>query len=262
MNRVMHTAASGMNAQQLKVDTIANNLANVNTPGYKKTRIEFQDLLYQTVRPAGSVSVGNIQTPTELQVGNGARPVSTSKMFNQGDVVETGNPLDVAIQGDGFFQIIMPDGEIVYTRDGSFKVSSEGRLVTSDGFALEPDVSLPVDTVSIDISRDGLVSAFVSGNADPQEMGQIELARFVNPGGLKNLGHNLFQRTIASGEPVFGTPASEGFGTLEQNYLESSNVEVVQEMVDMIVAQRAYEINSKVITTADDMMGMVNRLKG
>ena len=261
MNRVMHTAASGMAAQQLNVDTIANNLANVNTPGYKKSRVEFQDLLYQSVRPAGSGTLGDTESPTELQVGCGTRPVATSKMYTQGDIVETGNALDIAINGDGFFQILMPDGSMTYTRDGSYKVSAEGKIVNSDGYVLEPEIGIPPDTMGISISRDGRVSVFISGITEPEEIGQIELIRFINPGGLKNLGHNLYQRTIASGESILGNPASEGFGSVEQMYLEMSNVDVVDEMVNMIVAQRAYEINAKVIKTADDMMGMTNRLK-
>jgi flagellar basal-body rod protein FlgG len=261
MNSIMQTAATGMNAQQLNVDTIANNLANVNTPGFKKSRIDFQDLLYQTITPAGADSQGDAKTPTELQVGCGTRPVATSKMFTQGNVTQTGNPLDLAIEGDGFFQIRMPDGTLAYTRDGAFKMSSEGRIVTSDGFIMEPEISVPQDTSSITISRDGQVSVVTTGNTDPQDVGQIELARFVNPSGLKNQGRNLFQKTPASGDPIMGDPTQEGFGTIEQNYLETSNVDLVSEMVNMIVAQRAYETNSKSIRTADDMLSIVNQLK-
>ena len=261
MNRIMNTAASGMSAQQLNVDTIANNLANVNTPGYKKARIEFQDLLYQSVRPAGSETQGDSESPTELQIGCGTRPVATSKMYSQGDIMETGNPLDVAIQGEGFFQIQLPDGTTAFTRDGAFKISSEGRFVNSDGYVLQPEITIPLDTVSISISRDGRVNAFIAAVTEPEEIGQLELVRVINPGGLKNIGHNLYERTTASGEAIFGNPAMEGFGSVEQMYLEMSNVDVVDEMVSMIVAQRAYEVNSKVIKTADDMMGLVNHLK-
>lgn len=261
MNRIMRTAASGMAAQQLNVDTIANNLANVNTPGYKKTRIEFQDLLYQTVIPAGAKTDGESSTPTELQVGCGTRPVATSKMFSQGDITETGNPLDVAIYGEGFFRVLRPDHAPAYTRDGSFKISADGTIVNSEGYVLEPEIEIPMDTVTISISKDGNVSAFISGVAEPEEIGQIELVKFINPAGLRNLGHNLYEETPASGTPIYGDPGTEGFGELEQMYLESSNVDVVDEMVNMIVAQRGYEINSKVIKTADDMMGLVNRLK-
>jgi len=257
----MHTAASGMAAQQMNVDTIANNLANVNTPGYKKNRIEFQDLLYQTVRPEGAAANQNAQAPNGLQMGLGTRPVATSKMFLQGDVNETGNQLDVAIHGDGFFEVRMPDGARNFTRDGSFKISPEGQIVTSDGFVLEPDISIPQDTQNITISRDGLVYAHVAGNTEPEEIGQIELVKFMNPSGLKNMGHNLYQQTVTSGDPLPGSPAEDGFGTIEQGYLESSNVDVVEEMVNMITAQRAYEINSKSVRTADDMMSIVNQLK-
>lgn len=261
MNRIMHTAASGMAAQQLNIDTISNNLANVNTTGFKKSRVEFQDLLYQSIKPAGALTMGDAESPTELQVGCGVRSMGTAKMFTQGEILETGNQLDVAINGDGFFQVVLPDGTQQYTRDGAFKISSDGQLVTSDGYALEPEISIPTDTTSIAISLDGVVSAYIADEELPQEVGQIELARFINPGGLKNMGHNLYSRTEASGEPVFGTPTEEGFGQLEQMYLETSNVDLVSEMVNMIVAQRAYEINSKSIRTADDMMSMVNQLK-
>jgi flagellar basal-body rod protein FlgG len=261
MNSIMQTAATGMAAQQLNVDTIANNLANVNTPGFKKSRIDFQDLLYQTVTPAGADSQGEAKTPTELQVGCGTRPVATSKMFTQGNVTQTGNALDIAIEGDGFFQVRMPDGSSAYTRDGALKLSSDGRIVTSDGFLLQPDISIPQDTASITISRDGKVSVVTAGQNDSQEVGQIELTRFVNPNGLKNIGHNLFQKTPASGDPITGDPTQAGFGNVEQTYLETSNVDIVTEMVNMIVAQRAYETNSKSIQTADNMLSIVNQLK-
>lgn len=261
MNRIMHTAASGMAAQQMNVDTIANNLANVNTPGYKKNRIEFQDLLYQTVRPEGMTVNENAQAPNGLQMGLGTRPVATSKMFMQGDVTETGNQMDLAIHGDGFFEVRMPDGARSYTRDGSFKLSPEGQIVTSDGFVLEPDITVPQDTQNITFSRDGMVYAHVAGNTEPEEIGQIELVKFMNPSGLKNMGHNLYQQTVTSGEAIPGSPVEEGFGSIEQFYLESSNVDVVEEMVSMITAQRAYEINSKSVKTADDMMNIVNQMK-
>jgi len=261
MNRIMHTASSGMAAQQLKVDTIANNLANVNTPGYKKNRVEFQDLLYQMVTPAGAPTMDGSRTPTPLQVGCGTRPVAMSKVFSQGNITQTGNPLDVAINGDGFFEIRMPDGARAFTRDGAFKLSADGRLVNSDGYILEPDISFPENTNTITISRDGRIYAHMSGSENPEELGQLELYRFVNAGGLKNLGHNLYQQTVASGDAFPGMPTSEGFGSIEQMYLESSNVDVVEEMVNMIVAQRGYEINSKVIKTADEMMSLTNRLR-
>jgi flagellar basal-body rod protein FlgG len=261
MDKALRTAASGMRAQQLHIDTIANNLANVNTTGFKKSKVEFQDLLYQTIRPAGSFTAEGVQSPTELQVGCGTRPVSTAKMFTQGDVTETGNALDVAIEGDGFLQFRMTDGTIAYSRDGTLKVSSDGQLVNSDGYYLEPGITIPVDTQNISISRDGIISVELANTTESQEVGQLELARFINPAGLKNLGRNLMVPTGASGEPIIGVPELEGFGGLNQGYLESSNVEVVEEMVNMIVAQRAYELNSKAIKTSDDMMGLVNNLK-
>ena len=261
MDKSLRIAATGMRAQQLHIDTIANNLANVNTTGFKKSKVEFQDLLYQTIRPAGASVSEDAKAPTELQVGCGTKPVSTTKMFTQGDVVATDNALDLAIEGDGFFQLRMPDGTLAYTRDGSFKVSDDGQIVNSDGYVLEPSVALPQDTQSISIGRDGLVAVTVAGSNETQDIGQIELARFVNPGGLKNVGRNLLQYTSASGEPIVGNPELDGFGALGQGFLESSNVDVVDEMVNMITAQRAYEINSKTIRTADDMMSLVNGLK-
>ena len=261
MNRAMHAAATGMNAQQLFVDTIANNLANVNTTGYKKGKIEFQDLLYQTLRPAGAIIMGGGKTPAQLQVGCGTKPVATPKIFTQGDLTSTGNPLDIAIKGDGFFQIVRPDGLVVYSRDGAFKVSPDGRIVNSQGYYLDPGIEFPLETRAINISQEGIVSVYVTGSDTPEEIGQIELARFINPAGLKNIGNNLFELTAAAGEPILGTPESEGFGGVASGYLENSNVDVIEEMVSMIVAQRAYEINSKAIKTADDMMGIINGLK-
>ncbi len=261
MDKALRTAASGMHAQQLYIDTIANNLANVNTTGFKKSKVEFQDLLYQTIRPAGSFTGEGIQNPTELQVGCGTKPVSTAKLFTQGDVTQTGNSLDLAIEGDGFFQFRMTDGTIGYSRDGTLKISSDGQLVNSDGYYLEPNITIPSDTQSISISRDGIVSVELSNSTQSQEIGQLELARFINPAGLKNIGRNLLMPTGASGEPIIGVPELDGFGGLNQGYIESSNVEVVEEMVNMIVAQRAYELNSKAIQTSDDMMALVNNLK-
>ena len=261
MNRTMHAAATGMNAQQLYVDTIANNLANVNTTGYKKSKIEFQDLLYQTIRPAGAIILGGGTTPTQLQVGCGTKPVATPRIFTQGDLTSTGGSLDLAIKGDGFFQLVRPDGLVVYSRDGSFKVSPDGRLVNSEGYFMEPEISLPLETRTISISQEGIISVQVAGSDEPEEVGQIEMARFINPAGLKSIGNNLYEWTIAGGDPILGTPESEGFGGIEQGYLENSNVDVIEEMVNMIVAQRAYEINSKAIRTADDMMSIINNLK-
>ena len=261
MDKTMSIAATGMKAQQLRIDTIANNLANVNTTGFKKNQVEFQDLLYQSVRPAGSVTAQGIATPTELQIGCGSRAVSTAKSFSQGSVTATDNALDIAIEGDGFFQLRMPDGSLSYARDGSFKLSNDGLIVNSEGYILNPDISIPPDTQDIMVGRDGILTVLIAGSNEPQELGQIELARFVNPAGLKALGRNLLGQTISSGEPIIGTPEVEGFGALAQGYLENSNVDVVTEMVSMITAQRAYEISSKSIKTADEMMGLVNNLK-
>jgi flagellar basal-body rod protein FlgG len=257
----MHAAATGMNAQQLYVDTIANNLANVNTTGYKKSKIEFQDLLYQTLRPSGAIMLGGGTTPTHLQVGCGTKPVATPKIFTQGDLTNTGGSLDLAITGDGFFQLIRPDGLYVYTRDGSFKVSADGRVVNSEGYYLAPEISFPMETRSISITQEGIVSVMVAGSDEPEEVGQLELARFINPAGLTSIGNNLYEWSAAGGDPILGTPEAEGFGGIAQGYVENSNVDVIEEMVSMIVAQRAYEINSKAIKTADDMMGIINNLK-
>ncbi len=261
MIRSLFSAATGMYAQQLFIDTIANNLANVNTTGFKKSRVEFQDLIYQTLRAAGTSNAAGILVPTELQVGHGVRPVGVQKNFAQGPPTATENPLDICIMGNGFFQINLPDGTIGYTRDGSFKLNDEGAVVTSDGFYLEPQISVPSDTTAISITNDGSISVMVVGSVEPQEIGQIELAKFINAGGLKNVGQNQYLPTSASGEPILGLPGEEGFGQLNQGYLESSNVKVVEEMVNMIIGQRAYELNSKAIRTAEEMLQMANNLK-
>jgi flagellar basal-body rod protein FlgG len=260
MNRALRTAATGMAAQQLSVDLISHNIANVNTTGFKKSRPEFQDLMYQVIKGSGSSQDPNLHQPSEVQIGNGAVPVATAKNFAQGDIQPTNNPLDLAIQGDGFFQIRRTDGTIGYTRDGTLKISSEGMLVTSQGYAIEPAITFPTDAASISIGRDGVVEAMVPGDSQPSKVGQLELAKFVNAGGLRPIGDNLFIETPASGQPVVGTSSSEGFGEIHQGYLESSNVDVVEEMVNMIVAQRAYEINSKTIKTVEDMLTMANNL--
>jgi flagellar basal-body rod protein FlgG len=261
MIKALRTAASGMVAQQLNIDTIANNLANINTTGYKKSKVEFQDVLYENIRRAGTnVSAENV-VPVNLQVGYGSKPIATVRTFETGEMNPTNNPLDVAVQGNGFFQIQMPDGTIAYTRDGAFKVSGDGRLVTADGFFLTPEVTLPQDTQAISIGIDGRVQVSLPGQLDPQEVGQIELAKFLNPGGLNAIGHNLYLSTASSGDAILGNPSENGFGELAQGYLEMSNVEVVDEMVNMILAQRAYEINAKAIQTSDDMSRVANELK-
>lgn len=261
MIKAMRTAASGMTAQQMNVDNIANNLSNVNTTGFKKSNIEFQDVLYQNYRrPGTSVSLGS-QVPSGLSIGYGTRVVATNREQSQGDLQATNNPLDLSISGDGFFQIQNPDGTISYTRDGAFKINADGRVVTADGYFLLPEITIPEDATAIAVGSDGVVQVSIAGQDDVTELGQIELARFLNPNGLLALGHNLASSTVASGDPILGTPAQQGFGRIDQGYLEMSNVRVVDEMVNMIVAQRAYEINSKAIQTADDMAGIANNLK-
>lgn len=261
MIRALRTAASGMSAEQLNVDNIANNLANVNTTGFKKSKVEFQDIMYQTLRKPGIAAATGAVTPTALDIGYGTKPVATTREYSVGTLTQTGNPLDLAIDADGFFQISKPDGTTAYSRDGSFKLSPDGRIATSDGFFLTPEISIPEDTTSISIGFDGKVSVNLAGSNDPQEVGQIQLARFINPAGLSAVGRNLYEETPASGTPIVGNPSETGLGKLNQGYLEYSNVDVVTEMVNMIVAQRAYEINSKAIQTADDMTQLVNNLK-
>ncbi|MDD2432024.1 MAG: flagellar basal-body rod protein FlgG [Firmicutes bacterium] len=261
MMRSLWTAGSGMMAQQLNIDNIANNLANVNTTGYKKSRIDFQDLLYQTTRSAGTPVIQGAQVPTGIQIGHGVRPVSTQKIFTQGEFKPTDGPLDINIEGDGFFQVLMPDGSVAYTRDGAFKRDGEGRVVNSDGFPLAPELIIPDDATDISISTDGNISIRVKGNDIPQSIGQIELVKFVNAAGLKSVGRNLYKATAASGEAILGIPGLDGFGTLAHGYLEMSNVQVVEEMVSMIVAQRAYEVNSKAIQAADEMLQTANNLR-
>lgn len=261
MMRALWTAGSGMVAQQNNIDVVSNNLANVNTTGFKKSRSDFQDLMYQTIRQAGATTGPDNQLPSGVQIGHGVRLVATQKINTQGSFQETGNSYDMAIEGDGFYQIAMPDGTICYTRDGSFKKDSQGRIVTSEGYPLEPQITVPENATDLTISADGRVSATIPGQTEPQEIGQIQLARFINAAGLENLGRNLLKETAASGAPVVTDPGTEGAGTLVQKYLEMSNVQVVEEMVNMIVAQRAYEVNSKAITTADEMLGQANNLK-
>lgn len=255
------TAASGMAAQQLNVDVIANNLANVNTTGFKKSNPHFEDLLYTFQKLPGTTTSGEATSPTGIQVGHGVRPVTVAKVFTQGDFVKTETPTDILIEGDGFFKITMPDGTLAYTRDGSFKLDGEGRLTTADGLVLDPEITIPQEATDISIGIDGTVSVEMPGQVEPQTIGTIDIVRFINPSGLKAIGMNLFVETDASGAPVTGTPGQDGFGMLRQGFLEMSNVKVVEEMVNMIVGQRAYELNSKAIQTADDMMQVVNSLK-
>lgn len=261
MMRALYTAASGMAGQQFNIDNIANNLSNVNTTGFKKSRADFQDLLYQNLRLAGTPVTAGAQIPTGIQVGHGVRPVATQKIFTQGTFKQTDAPLDLLIEGDGFFQVLMPDGTIGYSRDGAFKKDGEGRIVTSDGFLLEPEIVIPEDAVEIAVGADGTVSVILAGYTDPQTIGEIELVRFINPGGLQSAGRNLYLATAASGQPLLGTPGLDGFGTLTQGFLEMSNVQIVEEMVAMITSQRAYEVNSRAIQAADDMLQTANNLR-
>ncbi len=261
MIRSLFTAATGMEAQKLNIDVIANNLANANTVGFKKSRADFQELIYQSLKSPGAASAEGTQVPTGIQVGLGVKPVAVQKMFDQGDFVHTGNNLDIVIEGEGFFQILLPDGTIGYSRSGSFKLDNEGRIVNSDGYPMEPGITIPADTLSISVSSDGKISVLQPGSITPVEVGQIELARFINPGGLKPIGKNLFLATDSSGESTTANPSTEGLGTINQGFIELSNVNVVQEMVNMIISQRAYEINSKAVQASDDMLQIANNLK-
>ncbi len=259
MQRSLFTGATGMEAQQLSLDVIANNLANVNTTAFKRSRTDFQDLLYQTLRAPGSVSAQGLEVPSGIQIGHGVGVASVTKLFLQGSFIETGNALDVAIEGDGFFQITLPDGEITYSRDGAFELNRDGILVTSDGFALEPEVTIPEDAIDIAIGTDGTVSVTLS-DGTTSELGQIELARFINPAGLLSQGRNLFRESAASGDPILSIAGEEGAGTLRQAFLESSNVSVVDEIVNLIITQRAFEVNSSVIRTSDEMLQTANNM--
>lgn len=261
MMRSLWTAATGMAAQQTNIDNISNNLANVNTTGFKKSRIDFQDLMYQTLRQAGATTGADTQLPTGMQIGHGVREAAIQKVYTTGNFQSTGNSLDMAIEGDGFFRINLPDGTYGYTRDGSFKRDSQGRVVTSEGYTLEPQITIPETATDISISSEGIVTVTLPNETDPQEIGQIELARFVNPAGLESRGGNILKETAASGAAMVNNPGTEGTGTIIQKYLEMSNVQVVEEMVNMIVAQRAYEMNSKAITTTDSMLETASNLK-
>src|SRR6185503_6467798 len=260
MLRALYTAATGMEAQQINIDTIANNIANVNTTGFKQARAEFQDLLYQNVRPAGTAASTSTEYPTGLQVGLGARPVATTRVYRQGDFRQTGNPLDLVIEGKGFFQVRLPSGETAYTRDGSLHLNKEGAVVTADGDPIEPAITIPADAQEIVIGSDGTVSVTQAGQTAAQQVGTIQIANFQNAAGLNGIGRNLLLPTAASGDAVTGNPGENGLGRINQGFLEQSNVNVVEEMVSMIVAQRAYEVNSKAVKVADDMLSQINNL--
>lgn len=261
MITALSTSATGMEAQRTKIDVIANNLANVNTTGFKKSRVDFQDLLYQDTRMVGSSSTRETQIPTGIQIGHGVRTAGVSKIYTVGDIKQTGNQLDLAIEGPGFFQVRMSDGEIAYTRAGAFKTDGEGRLVTSDGNPLVPNIVIPEDTTKVAIGKDGTVQAFLNGETrEGTELGIIELARFSNPAGLKSIGTNLHLESASSGQPIIGLAGEEGLGSISQGYIEDSNVSVMKEMVNMISAQRAYEINSKAVKTANEMLRTTNQM--
>ncbi|MFA9461471.1 flagellar basal-body rod protein FlgG [Thiohalorhabdus methylotrophus] len=262
MDRAMWTAASGMHAQQTRIDTISNNLSNVNTTGFKQSRADFQDQMYQVQRmPGASSSAAGTQVPTGIQVGLGVRTGAVSPTFEQGNLENTGNNLDLAIEGRGFFQVQLPNGDTGYTRAGNFSIDNQGRIVTPDGNPLLSGITIPPNATGVNISKDGTVDVRQPGNAQPTTVGQIQLATFVNPAGLKAEGGNIFLETGASGAPQQGLPGANGAGTLQQGFLEKSNVSVVREMVNMISGQRAYEVNSKAIKTSDQMLQMANNLK-
>lgn len=263
MMRSLHTAAAGMIGQQFNIDTISNNLSNVNTTGFKRNRADFEDLLYQTVRTAGTPATEHTLVPVGVQVGHGVKASATQKMFTQGSLQNTGNVADIAIAGEGFFRVQQYDGSFAYTRNGAFQLDSNGQLVTSQGYRVVPEVILPDGFIreSLNITQDGRVFVNIPGDDDPLLVGQMELVRFVNPAGLQAVGENLFTSGAASGDPIAGVPALDGMGQLQHRFLENSNVEIVREMVEMITAQRAYEFNSKAIQTSDAMLGIAATLK-
>ncbi|MDP2025151.1 flagellar basal-body rod protein FlgG [Sulfuriferula sp.] len=260
MIRSLWIAKTGLDAQQTQMDVIANNLANVSTSGFKRSRAVFEDLLYQTMRQPGAQSSQQTQLPSGLQLGTGVRPVATERIFTQGNLQQTGNDKDVAIQGSGFFQVLLPDGTTAYTRDGSFQSDSQGQLVTSSGYVVQPAITIPANTQSITIGRDGTVSVTQAGSVAPVQVGSLQLATFINPAGLEAKGENLYVETAASGTANTNTPGSNGAGLLNQGYVETSNVNVAEELVNMIQTQRAYEINSKAITTSDQMLQKLTQL--
>lgn len=263
MMRSLWTAASGMTGQQYNIDTISNNLSNVNTTGFKKNRVDFEDLLYQTSRIAGTPATEETVVPTNTQVGHGVKVAATQKMYQQGALQTTGEVSDLAIEGEGFFRVLLMDGTYGYTRDGAFEIDSNGQLVTKNGYRVMPEITLPQDFIeeSLTISADGRVTVKIPGLNDPVEAGQMEVFRFTNPAGLKAIGENMLKITNASGEAIGGRPGFDGMGKTRHKMLEMSNVNIVSEMVNMIVAQRAYELNSKAIQTSDSMLGIANNLK-
>lgn len=261
MLRALYTAASGMSAQEMNLDNVANNLANSSSAGFRKRRVQFEDLLYQNVVMPGAAATQQTTVAAGLQIGLGSRAGASEIVQTQGDFSQTGNPLDLAIRGQGFFQVTMPSGETAYTRSGAFHLDAQGNMVTADGNPIEPGITIPANATSVTIGQDGTVSVSVPGQTAAQEVGTLQLALFPNPGGLNSVGNNLFLATTASGDPVVGTPGgSDGEGTIEQGYLEQSNVDVVEEFIQMIVAQRSYEASSRVVQAADEMFQGVNNL--
>jgi flagellar basal-body rod protein FlgG len=254
MIRSLWISKTGLDAQQTQMDVVANNLANVSTNGFKRSRAVFEDLLYQNIRQPGAQSSQNTQIPSGLQIGTGVRPVAAERIHTQGNLAQTGNKLDVAIQGSGFFPVLMPDGTTGYTRDGSFQTDSQGQLVTSSGFVIQPALTIPANATSVTIGQDGLVSVTQAGTVAPTQIGNLQLTTFINPTGLQSIGQNLYVETSSSGAPSVQAPGANGTGTLGQGFVETSNVNVVEELVNMIQTQRAYEINSKAISTSDQML--------
>jgi flagellar basal-body rod protein FlgG len=260
MIRSLWIAKTGLDAHQTSMDVITNNLANVSTNGFKRARAVFEDLLYQTIRQPGAQSSQSTQIPSGLQLGSGARPVSTARIHTQGSVQQTGNDLDLALDGAGFFQVLLPDGTTAYTRDGSFQKDNQGQIVTSNGYAVQPSVTIPANALSITISKDGIVTVTQPGTAAATQVGTMQVATFMNVGGLQSIGENLYMETASSGSPTPNTPGSNGAGVLNQRYVETSNVNVAEELVTMIQTQRAYELNSKVISTSDQMLSRLTQL--
>jgi flagellar basal-body rod protein FlgG len=258
MNEALWIAKTGLDAQQTRMATISNNLANASTTGFKRGRAVFEDLLYQNLRQVGAQSSQDTQLPSGLMLGTGVRVVATEKLFTQGSLAQTENPLDVAIEGRGFLQVLLPDGTLAYTRDGSMQRDSQGQMVTASGYVMQPAITLPADAQSVNIGSDGTVSVVVPGSAAPTQVGSLQLADFINPTGLQPIGKNLFLESAASGSPQTGNPGLNGLGTLTQGYVEGSNVNVVEELVSMIETQRAYEMNSKAISTSDQMLAYVS----
>jgi flagellar basal-body rod protein FlgG len=260
MIRSLWIAKTGMEAQQTQMDVISNNLANVSTNGFKRSRAVFEDLLYQNLRQPGAQSSQQTEIPSGFQLGTGVRPIATERLHTQGNLVQTSNQLDIAIQGAGFFQVLQPDGTTAYTRDGSFQTDSQGQIVTSNGFVVQPAITIPANATSVTIGQDGVVTITQPGASAPVQVGSMQLATFINPSGLESLGQNMYMETASSGTPSTNVPGTNGTGTVSQGYVETSNVNVVEELVNMIQSQRAYEINSKAITVSDQMLQKLTQM--